>query len=72
MLFSFPEYLGLDPTDGMLSKLFSGLNIVLAIPVFFYSASDYFVAAWQGFKQRKINIDLPIAVGLLALFLRSI
>jgi len=71
MLFSFPEYLGLDHSDAYLMRIFSGLNILLSIPVFFYSASDYFVSAWKSFQQRQINIDVPIAVGLLALFLRS-
>jgi P-type Cu+ transporter len=36
-----------------------------------YSASDYFANAWKSFKQKQINIDVPIALGLAALFLRS-
>ncbi|HRJ31814.1 MAG TPA: heavy metal translocating P-type ATPase metal-binding domain-containing protein [Cyclobacteriaceae bacterium] len=72
MLFSFPEYLGLDQTDGELMQIFSWLNILLSIPVFLYSDSDYMVSAWKSFKQRQINIDVPIAVGLVALFLRSV
>jgi len=72
MLFSFPEYLGLDQTDGELMRIFSWLNILLSIPVFLYSDSDYMESAWKSFKQRQINIDVPIAVGLVALFLRSV
>jgi P-type Cu+ transporter len=71
MLFSFPEYLGLDRQDEYLMHVFSWLNLTLAIPVFFYSASGYFTSAWATFKQKQINIDVPIAAGLLALFLRS-
>jgi P-type Cu+ transporter len=71
MLFSFPEYLGLDRADEYLMRVFSWLNLVLAVPVFFYSASGYFTSAWATFKQKQINIDVPIAAGLLALFLRS-
>jgi Cu+-exporting ATPase len=71
MLFSFPEYLGLDPHDDYLKPIFSWLNVALSIPVFFYSASDYMRAAWKSLIQKQINIDLPIAVGLIALFLRS-
>ncbi len=71
MLFSFPEYLGLDPNDGSLGRLFSWLNLALAIPVMIYSASDYFTSAFKSFRQKQINIDVPIALGLLALFLRS-
>lgn len=72
MLFSFPEYLGLDHTDTYLKNVFSWLNVALSIPVFFYSSSDYFRAAWQSFKDKQINIDVPIAAGLLALFARSV
>jgi len=71
MLFSFPEYLGLDHHDAQLMKLFSYLNLALSIPTFFYSASDYFRSSWKSFKQKQLNIDVPIAAGLLALFLRS-
>lgn len=72
MLLSFPEYLGLDKSDESLQRVFSFLNIVLAIPVTFYCGRDYFLNAWKSFSQRIINIDVPIAVGLFALFLRSV
>lgn len=72
MLLSFPEYLGLDDTDTTLRHLFSLLNICLALPVVVYSGQDYFIAAWKSFRQRAINIDVPIAVGLAALLLRSV
>ena len=71
MLLSFPEYLGLDESDKILRTLFSYLNILLAVPVVAYSASDYFINAWKSFSQKQINIDVPIAVGLFALFTRS-
>jgi Cu+-exporting ATPase len=71
MMLSFPEYLGVDEGDDTLRLLFSYLNLILAVPVMLYSARDYFVNAWHTFTQRQINIDVPIAVGLLALFFRS-
>lgn len=72
MLFSFPEYLGLDHTDAVLQRLFSFLNIALSIPVFLYSGVDYFKACYRSIRERQINIDVPIAIGLLALFGRSV
>jgi len=71
MLFSFPEYLGLDSSDPFLIRLFSWLNLALSIPVFLFSASEYFTSAWASFRQKQINIDVPIAAGLVALFARS-
>lgn len=71
MLLSFPEYLGLDDADRQLRLVFSFLNLFLAAPVVFYSGLEYFTSAWKSFRQKQINIDVPIAVGLAALFLRS-
>ena len=71
MLFSFPEYLGLDHGEKSLMRLFSYLNLALAIPVFFYSGFDYIRNAWRSFTDKQINIDVPIAAGLIALFCRS-
>lgn len=70
MLFSFPEYFGLA-ADQSLGRLFSWLNLALSVPVILYSASDYFRSALKSFNQKQINIDVPIALGLLALFSRS-
>lgn len=47
------------------------LNLGLALPVLLFSARDYFYSAWKSFSQRQINIDVPIAAGLIALFFRS-
>ncbi len=71
MMLSFPEYLGVNDSDLSLRLVFSYLNLFLAIPVLLYSARDYFISGWKTFTQRQINIDVPITVGLLALFFRS-
>jgi len=73
MLFSLPEYFSFHGNLEKLYKEFFGLwNIILGIPVFFYSASDYFKSAFSGLRQKKINIDFPISLGLLVLFARSV
>lgn len=73
MLLSFPAYLGDDAgQDNRLRVFFSALNILLALPTVFYSGSDYLVSAFKAFKQRFLNIDAPIAMGIGALFGRSL
>jgi len=73
MLLSFPEYLSINNfIEGNLRTVFNYLNILLSIPVIFYCASDYFTSAWKGLKKKFINIDLPVSLGLLALFVRSL
>jgi Cu+-exporting ATPase len=60
MLFSFPEYLGLQ--DPKFQSLFNYLNLFLSLPAVFYSASGYFEAAAQSLRSRSINIKLPILI----------
>ena len=72
MLFSFPEYLSLGNLDPFYKHLFGYLNILLSAPVFFYCASDYFKSAFIGLKQKYINLDVPISLGIAVIFLRSV
>jgi Cu+-exporting ATPase len=72
MLISFPEYFGLDSSStASFSPLFGYLNMALAIPVFLYSAQGYFISAYQSLRKKIINIDFPLALGILVMFLRS-
>jgi Cu+-exporting ATPase len=72
MLFSFPEYLGIDVTDSFLKNFFISLNLILSLPVVFFSGWEYFGSALKGIRKKIINIDFPISLGILALFGRSI
>jgi len=74
MLFSFPEYLDLhhSSSDQWLAWVFGGLNILLSIPVLLYSAIDYLKSAWAALSQGGINLDVPISLGIVALFGRSL
>ncbi|WP_372802407.1 heavy metal translocating P-type ATPase, partial [Lutibacter sp.] len=72
MLLSFPEYFQVD--EFWLEKykhLFRYLMFVMAIPVVFYSAKDYFISAYKGLRHKILNIDVPIALGISVLFIRS-
>jgi len=71
MLFSFPEYLNINMSDSFFIKFFGWLNLILALPVFLYSSSDYFISAFKGLRKKILNIDVPISLGILVLFLRS-
>lgn len=72
MLFSISAYLGLDVFSAPgLRKLVGAISFVLALPVVIYSALDYWRAAWTSLRQRLLNIDVPIAAGVAAIFLQS-
>lgn len=72
MLFSFPEYVpGSETIDFSYKYFFGFLNLFLAIPVFFYCGNDYLISAYKNIKKKIINIDFPIAIGLVAIFTES-
>lgn len=74
MMLSFPEYFssGNFFEQKGLSFLFGYLNLALSLPVFFYSASTFFVSAWKSIRHSYLNIDAPIALAILITFLRSV
>ncbi len=72
MMLSFPEYFGFEGLDDTVRTFITHVNILISLPVVFYSASSYFVSAYKGLQQKYINIDVPITIGVVALFLRSL
>ncbi|OWK74799.1 heavy metal translocating P-type ATPase [Flavobacteriaceae bacterium JJC] len=77
MFFSLPEYTSQwsGTTDFWMETykdLFRFIMFLLATPVVFYSASDYFKSAWYGLKNKIVNIDVPIVLGIIMLYGRSI
>ncbi|MEM6514812.1 MAG: heavy metal translocating P-type ATPase metal-binding domain-containing protein [Bacteroidota bacterium] len=79
MFLSFPEYLdfssnNLRTVEYWLEEykhLFRWLMFAFSIPVVFFAAQDYFKSAFKGIKSNMLNIDVPIALGILVLFVRS-
>ena len=72
MFLSFPEYF--EVSEFWLEQykpLFRWLMFAYSIPVVFYSAQEYFISAFKGLHSKILNIDVPIALGILVLFLRS-
>jgi Cation transport ATPase len=76
MLLSFPEYVDFfgEVKEQWLEEnkgFFRWAMFFLALPVFFYSSTDYFRSAWQGLKNKHINLDIPIALGIIVIFFKS-
>ena len=71
MLLSFPEYLASGLKEEYYVRLFTYASLLLSLPVFFYCASDYMLSAYNGLKNKIVNIDFPLSVGIFVLFARS-
>lgn len=72
MLLSFPEYFDVDEFWLEQYKgFFRWLIFALALPSFLYAASGYYVSAYKSIRAGMLNIDVPIALGLVVMFIRS-
>ena len=72
MLLSFPEYFEVEEYwINQYRGFFRWLIFGLSLPSFIYSASGYYVSAWKSIKSRMLNIDIPIALGIIVMFVRS-
>jgi P-type Cu+ transporter len=72
MLLSFPEYFEVE--EYWLNQyrgFFRWLIFALSLPSFFYSASGYYVSAYKSIRSKMLNIDIPIALGIVVMFIRS-
>ncbi len=72
MFLSFPEYF--EVSEFWLERfkhVFRWLTFAFAIPVIAYSGRDYLISAYKGLRSKLLNIDVPIAIGILVLFIRS-
>ncbi len=72
MLLSLPEYLhGGSAPDAQYRFFFGLVNLFLSLPVLLFSSQDYLLSAWRAVNRKQVNLDVPISLGILALWLRS-
>ncbi|HRP01514.1 MAG TPA: heavy metal translocating P-type ATPase metal-binding domain-containing protein [Candidatus Kapabacteria bacterium] len=71
MMLALPEYLSGGNIEIELKQFFEWLNIFFAFLIM-YAASDYFKSSYTSLKMKMISIDIPIALGIVAMFVRSI
>lgn len=72
MMMSFPEYFsGGEILEPIIKTTLTALIIFLSLPVITYCASEFFINAWNGLKNKHLNIDAPIALALVITFGRS-
>ncbi len=72
MMLSFPEYFQMDEYWlNRFKPFFRALMFLLSLPALLYSGRDYLISAYKGLKHGILNIDVPISLGILVLFMRS-
>ncbi len=72
MMFATPVYLAeagdLAPD---LRQLLHWGSWLLTLPVLLFSAAPFFSGAWRALRQRRVGMDLPVALGVLVTFVAS-
>ncbi|AWM14839.1 heavy metal translocating P-type ATPase metal-binding domain-containing protein [Flavobacterium sp. NRK F10] len=72
MLLSFPEYFEVQEFwINQYRSFFRWLIFALSLPAFLYSAIDYYKSAYKSIRSGILNIDIPIALGIVVMFVRS-
>lgn len=72
MLFSFPEYTKIDASYYEFRSFFSYLILAVSIPLLLFSAKDYWLSAFKALRNKTLNLDVPITLGIAALYGRSV
>lgn len=73
MMYAVPAYLtedgGIEPE---MAQLMRWASLLLALPAVFYSASPFFKGALADVRQRRLGMDVPVALGIAAAFIGSL
>ncbi|MCX6140005.1 MAG: heavy metal translocating P-type ATPase [Candidatus Kapabacteria bacterium] len=73
MMISVARYLANgNNIDLSLERLFATLSIALSVPVYFYSAAPWLRSALISVRRGVVSLDVPVALGISTLFIRSI
>lgn len=72
MMFATPAYLAApgEITPDQLQLLNWG-GWLLSIPVLVFSSQPFFAGAWRDLKQRRLGMDVPVALGIVVTFVAS-
>lgn len=71
MAFTLPSYLGMETTDD-LARLFSMVAFASATLALAVGGSYFFHRALSALKMRRLHMDVPISLGLIAAYLGSL
>ena len=72
MMYAYPAYVAApgDLTPEM-EQLLRWASWVLTLPVILFSCGPFFSSAWRDILQRRVSMDLPVALGMLITFVVS-
>jgi Cu2+-exporting ATPase len=72
MMYATPAYLA-DAADigADVNQLLRWASWVLSVPVVLFASGPFLKGAWRSLRQRRIGMDVPVALGILVTFVAS-
>lgn len=69
MMYAYPAYIA-QPGEipGELEQLLRWASWVISLPVLLFSCGPFFRQAWRDLLQRRVSMDLPVALGIAITF----
>lgn len=72
MMLAWPSYVAAPGELGEdLRRLLNWGSWVLSLPVLLFSAGPFFTNAWAQLRQRRLGMDVPVALGIAVTFIAS-
>jgi P-type Cu+ transporter len=72
MLLSVPEYFDfLNQLPQNFKQVFGFISFILSLPVLFFADQDYFRSAFGSLRKKALNLDVPLSLGMISLFVFS-
>lgn len=72
MMYAWPLYFYGDTIEPLYVGMLHWVSLALTMPVVLYSAIPLYRGAWMGLKNRHVNMDVPVVLGIAAAFLASV
>ncbi|HTU67601.1 MAG TPA: cation-translocating P-type ATPase [Steroidobacteraceae bacterium] len=63
---------GVSDIDASMATLMRVTGMIIVTPVLFYSGAPYLVGAWRDVTNRRLGMDVPVALALLLAWLPSV
>ncbi len=72
MMYAFPVYISGGEMTSDIEQLMRIASLVLTIPVALWAAVPFYTGAWRELKARRVGMDVPVALGIIAAFAASV
>jgi Cu2+-exporting ATPase len=72
MMYAVPVYIANGDMTADLEQLMRIASLVLTSPVVAWAAAPFYAGAWRELKARRVGMDVPVALGIIAAFAASV